>query len=211
MKMSPEPTDDDLHWLLGECEIALSTVRRTIDACPSDLVAKVALPRHLADDVQGWLEGVNDRPLGTAYFDRLSQFVRQSKLSIIDPQAQRIGLKISKLKPAERHNNLSPYSTVYIFILFVTQGLTFVVLDRLQTSPPWAGNPWMPHVANLVATYVLVLHHQASWIPTLCYLAAQGLCVRVGNHLHLGGILGLLLILASIVASAPPMSMESRG
>ncbi|KAJ8127003.1 hypothetical protein O1611_g6634 [Lasiodiplodia mahajangana] len=134
-----EPTDDELEWLFEECEAALSIVRRTIAACPSDLVAKVALPpletslRHLIDDVQGWLKGVNERPLSAEHFDRLRQFVKRSRLSIIDPQAGKIGLDVSKLKPAEQRNkNPSPYSSIlYMFTLFVVQGFGFAAAPGL--------------------------------------------------------------------------------
>ncbi|KAI0118906.1 hypothetical protein GGR51DRAFT_570652 [Nemania sp. FL0031] len=214
--MALEPTDGELEWFLGECEVALSIVRRIIAACPSDLVAKVALTpldsslRHLTDDVQGWLEGINERPLSAEHFDRLRRFVRQSRLSIIDPQARKIGLKVSKLKPAEQRNkNPSPYSIVHMFTLFVVQGFAFVVLDRFQTSPPWIGNRWVPQVASLVATYVLVLQHQTSWIPTLCYLVAQGLCVWMGDLLGLGGILGLVFMLTTIAAGSPSISRKN--
>ncbi|KAI0909836.1 hypothetical protein F4823DRAFT_592760 [Ustulina deusta] len=212
--MYEEPTEDELEGLLRECETALSTVRRTMNACPSDLVAKVALPplesslRHLAHDIQGWMGGGHDadrRPLlSSEHFDRLCRFVRQSRLSIIDPQATKIGLRVPGPKPAGRTNGPSLYSILYIFALFFAQGLAVVALDRFQTSPAWVGNLWVPHLASLLATYVLVLHHQTSWVPTLCYIVAQGLCVRVTALLDLWRILGLFLVLANIVAGSPP-------
>ncbi|KAI1426232.1 hypothetical protein F5Y12DRAFT_301405 [Xylaria sp. FL1777] len=211
--MYPGPTDDELAQLLDECETALSTVRRTIAACPRDLVAKVALPplerslRQLARDVQGWIEGAaaadddedNHGVPSTEHFDRLCQFVRQSKQTIIGPQAQKIGLRVVVVQSAGRISGLSFYNILYIFALFVAQGLAVAALDRLQTSPSWIGNVWAPHLASLLATYVLVFQHQTSWIPTLCYLVAQGLCLWVAALSGLWGILGLLLILVNIV------------
>ncbi|KAI0534664.1 hypothetical protein GGR58DRAFT_505090 [Xylaria digitata] len=65
--MSSQPTDDELEWLLEKCETALWTVRQIINACPSDLIAKIALPplesslRHLANDARG-SSGNRDSP-----------------------------------------------------------------------------------------------------------------------------------------------------
>ncbi|KAI3336526.1 hypothetical protein HD806DRAFT_542423 [Xylariaceae sp. AK1471] len=219
--MSLDPTHDELERLLAECETALSTVRKIINAYPSDLVAKVALPplerslRHLVNDIQGWIEGVNDRPLSAEHFDRLCRFVRQSRLSIIHPQAKKVGFKIHNLKPkpkpARRLHRPDLYSIPRVLALFVAQGLAFGVLDEFHTSPRWIGNFWVPPVASFAATYVMVLHFQASWVPTLCYLVAQGLCIWMGSVIDLRGKLGLLLILASIVASPSSIGTKSVG
>jgi hypothetical protein len=194
-------THDELEWLLAECETALSTVRKTINAYPSDLIAKVALPalqsslEHLVKDLQGRTE---KRPLSTEQFDRLCWFLRQSRVSIIHPQARKIGFKVPRLthttKGWPEHSDLG--TALRVLILFLAQGLAFGLLDRFQTSPPWAGNHWVPHTASLLVTYFMVLHHLTSWTPTFCFVAAQGFCVWMSCDfpaVDLRGMLGLLL------------------
>ncbi|KAI1180094.1 hypothetical protein F4777DRAFT_574376 [Nemania sp. FL0916] len=206
--MSSEPTKDELGWLLGECETALSTIRKIIKACPSDIVAKAALPalesslRHLQNDLNRWLEIIDERPISSEHFDRLCHFVRQSTLSVIHPQAHKIGLSITKPKRSNKQSQPSVSDLFYALALFTTQGFALSVLDRFQTSPPWAGNLWVPHLASLVTTYVLVLHHHPSWALTLCCFLAHGLCVRVNLLLGTARILGLFFLLASIVITA---------
>jgi hypothetical protein len=219
--MSSIPTHDELETLLAECEAALSTVRKIINAYPNDLVAKVSLPplerslQGLKSDILGWIEGTSARPLSADHFSRLCRFVRQSRLSIIDPQAQKVGFRVRahNSKPARRYPVHRPeiYAVLRVLTLFVAQGLAFGVLDELHTSPRWIGNVWVPRVASLVVTYGLVLHYQPSWTPTLCYIAAQGLCAWMESFVHLGGKLGLLLILASVVAGPFPLGAKSVG
>lgn len=104
MYAAAQPTADELTQLLGQCEIALSTVRRTISACPSDIIARVSLPPleaslvHLAQDIRGWLDlrlsGPNPDTNAHHYvhhlpsiehYHRLCDFVRHSNLSITYP------------------------------------------------------------------------------------------------------------------------------
>ncbi|KAI8624395.1 hypothetical protein F5Y19DRAFT_454566 [Xylariaceae sp. FL1651] len=185
--MSFAPTPVELAWLLAECEIAISTIRRTVNAYPSDLIAKLALPTleyslsHLADDIRGWIEGLNDCPLTTEHYERLCRFVTQSRDSIIHPQASKIGLRLPVLRPTRTAPRSGIRSIVRILGLFVLQNTAFGFLDKFQTHPPWIGNLWVPQIASFVVTYALLLHHQASWIPTLCFIVAQALYVWIGS------------------------------
>ncbi|KAI2637384.1 hypothetical protein GGS21DRAFT_511328 [Xylaria nigripes] len=204
--MSSNSKVGGLEWLLDQYRVTIATIYRTFHTCLRRLVAKFSLSplgyslHNIEKDINGWIKRIRDRKQSIEHSDRLCRFVAQSDTSTIHPQAEKIGHGVSKPGPTIRLRNPGFYNVLRVFMLFFTQGLAFCALDKFQTTSSWTGKFWVPHAASLVTTYILVLHHQPSWIPMLCYVAAQGLCVWMSSALDLAEIVVLFVVLASMVA-----------
>jgi hypothetical protein len=71
-----------------------------------------------------------------------------------------------------------PNLTPLFLFLFLIQSLATTVLDSaFHSSPPWAGNCYVPFAASFITTYGLLLRDDCyvSWVPTFWFCVVTGL------------------------------------